>query len=209
MSPSCGKTPTCGVSLSRDRFLKNLVAALPKIVFVLDSFEWQGQHGTRRLLSLPSRGKPRIQREYLLAIDDTPTRASQVPRSCRLMPSATWSIRGQGRLWRICPARPRCRRSNHVCVPEVTGVGYHDGNSHCEFHTQSPRPPLASRRRPKRLDGIMTTAATWRIWSDVGIHWCGNNLGWRKNGFNRARTHGAKMSARGSHKEKWWTLSDG
>ena len=38
-------------------------------------------------------------------------------------PNATWSIRGQGRLW-------RCHRSNQVCVPEATGVGYHDGNSH-------------------------------------------------------------------------------
>ena len=69
----------------------------------------------------------------------------------------------------FCPPRPRCRRSNHVCVPEATGVGYHNGNSHCAFLTQSPRLPLARRKRPRRQDGIMTSA---------------KQLGWQ-NGFNR------------------------
>ena len=49
----------------------------------------------------------------------------------------------------FCPARPRCRRSNHVCVPDATGVGYHDGNSHCAFLTQSPQLPLANRSGPR------------------------------------------------------------
>ena len=67
----------------------------------------------------------------LLAIDDAPTRASSVPRSYqrRLIPSATWSAKDA--CGGFCPARPRSRRSNHVCVPDATGVGHHEGNSHC------------------------------------------------------------------------------
>ena len=94
------------------------------------------------------------------------------------------------------PARPRCRRSNHVCVPEATGVGYHDGNAHQAFLTQSPRLPLASRRRPKCQEGIMTTAATWRIWSDVGIHWCDNNLADAKRLQSCAAQHGVQHKSR-------------
>ena len=99
-----------------------------------------------------------------------------LPRSCqrRLMPTPVCQYEAKNDCGGFCPAKPRCRRSNHVCVPEATGVGYHDGNSNCAFLTKSPRLPLASRRRPRRQDGIMTTAATWRIWSDVGIHWRAN-----------------------------------
>ena len=44
-------------------------------------------------------------RESTCLQSDTPTRANQVSCSCQrwLMSSATWSIRGQGRLWRILP----------------------------------------------------------------------------------------------------------
>ena len=71
----------------------------------------------------------------------------------------------------FAPRGPACRRSDHVCVPEVTGVGDHDGNSHCLFLTQTPWLPLANRKRPRRQDGTMTSAAIWRVCSDVGIHW--------------------------------------
>ena len=50
-------------------------------------------------------------------------------------------------------ARPRCRRSNHVRVPEATGVGYHGGNSRCATLTQSQRLPSSFLRCEKTCLG--------------------------------------------------------
>ena len=80
------------------------------------------------------------------------------------MPVADFAPRGRAAADRIMSAYQR-----------PSGVGYHDGNSHCAFLTQSPRTSACGLRKTKRQDGIMTSAATWRIWSDVGIHWCANN----------------------------------
>ena len=106
-------------------------------------------HGTGRLL-------PSAKQRY----STNPERVLACNRrQRRLMPSATWSIRGQGRLWRILPREASLRRSNHFCGPAPTGVGYHDGNFHCTFLKQSPRLPLLNRRRPRRQYGTMTSAA--------------------------------------------------
>ena len=58
----------------------------------------------------------------------------------------------------------RCR-SNHFFVPQVTGVGYHDGNRGFRLRTAGDS---------RRQDGSMTSAAIQRIWSDFWIHWCEN-----------------------------------
>ena len=178
--PTICKTPTCGFSLLRDRLFKTWLQFCPKLVmFYIVCIEIVRVRGDSRANKNTALGACcRCQAEVFhesrerTCLQSTTLQLvqSQVPRSCqrRLMPSATWTIRGQRRLWQICPERPRCRRSNHVCVPEATGVGYHDGNSQRALLTQSPRLPPANRRRPKRQD--MTTAAIWRIWSDVGIH---------------------------------------
>ena len=95
-------------------------------------------------------------------------------RSCqrRLMPSATWSIRGQGRLWRILPREAALPQIESCLQPEATGVS--------DVMMAIPTAPSSHSRRCFRLravrDGIMTTAETSRIWSDVGRHWCENNL---------------------------------
>ena len=71
-------------------------------LFALRSFEcvvtlepWTTRHSAPAAVA--KQGIPRIQRQYLLAIEGTPTRASRVSRSCqrRFLPSATWSLQGQ------------------------------------------------------------------------------------------------------------------
>ena len=156
----------------------------------------------RTRLQLPS-GKHSTNPERVPACNRRRSNSCK-PSQRRLMSSATWSIRRHRRLWRM-PAEPHCRRSNHVC----------DGNS--------PAPSSRSRRgfrwRPAgdpsaRTDGIMTSATTCRIWSDIGITirleqtasivCCST-----RRSTQRFRTHGAKMSARGGYEKKRWTLCDG
>ena len=55
-----GKSPTCGFSLLRDP------------CFLPGRGDSRAKDIARRLLALPSKSFPRLQREYLLAIDDTP-----------------------------------------------------------------------------------------------------------------------------------------
>ena len=62
----------------------------------------------------------------------------------------------------------------------------------------------------------MTSAAIWRLCSDVRIHWRENNWPGAKTASivccstprstQRSHTHGAKMSGRGGYEEKRWNL---
>ena len=104
---------------------------------------------------LPSRGIPRIQKEYLVAVHDPPTRASQVTRSCqcRFMPSATWSTRGQGRLWRTLPREAALPQIGSC--PCARGRGWTGNVMTTPTAPSSPpalRLPLANRKRPKRKE---------------------------------------------------------
>ena len=110
--------------------------------------------------------------------------------------------------------RATADRSMSACQ-KATFDGYHDGKAHCALLTQSLRFPLANRRRPRRQDGTMTSAAMRRIWSDVGIHWCANNRAGAKRlqsctatrrSTQNSRTYGAKVGGRGDYEEKRWAL---
>ena len=74
-------------------------------------------------------------------------------RSNSCTPSASFlptSVDAKTLPGQFAPRGGAAARSNHVCEPAATGVGYHDGNSHCGF--------LASRKKHRRQDGIMTSA---------------------------------------------------
>ena len=138
-------------------------------------------------------------REYLLAIDDVPTRATQVPRSCqrRLMPGATWSIRGQGRLWRILPreaALPQiesssCQRPRvsdiMMATPTAPSSRSRRGfRSACE--QQETQAPGRDRDQCSGLENL----------ERVGIHWCENNLAGAKRLQSCAAQHAVSHKAR-------------
>ena len=113
-------------------------------------------------------------------------------------PVADFAPRGRAAADRIMSA---CQRPRVLDVMMATPTA--------PSSRKSPRLPLASRKKPRRQDGIMTSAATWRIWSDVGIHWCENNWAGAKTASivccstrrstQRSRTHGAKMSGCGGY----------
>ena len=167
-----------------------LAAVLPKIflkLFALTSSECVVSlepKATRH--SAPSRDIPRIQRDYLLAIDDAPTRASQVPRSCGSQ-TRPGQYEAKDACGGFCPARPRCRRSNHVCETQETqapGRDY-DHCSHLE-NLERCRDPL--------------------VWKQVGWSKTASIV---RGSSRRSRTRGAKMSGRGGYEERRWTLCDG
>ena len=188
-----GKTPTCGFFTFTDRIFFILVAGCCPFcdffeLFALRSFDCEvtleartTRHSTPAAVA-KQRYSTNPERGCLLAIDDAPPRASQVPRSCprRLMPGAIWSIRGQRTT--VADFAPRGRadadRIMSACQrPRVS-----------EIMMATPTAPSSRSRRgfrlrgrPRRQDGITTTAATWRIWSDVGV-----KTTWlEQNGFNR------------------------
>ena len=92
-----------------------------------------------------------------------------VQAKCLVPANVGWSIRGQGRLWQFLPREAACRR----------GVGYHDGNSHCAFLTQSPRLPHANR------------------------HWCENNYAGANRLQSCAAQHVVQHKGRARTVRRW------
>ena len=110
----------------------------------------------------------------------------RVPRSCGSQ-TRPGQYEAKDACGGFCPARPRCRRSNHVCETQETqapGRDY-DHCSHLE-NLERCRDPL--------------------VWKQVSWSKTASNV---RGSTRRSRTRGAKMSGRGGYEEKRWTLCDG